>query len=133
MLLARAIQLFVPGTPQVWYLDLFAGKNDYSAVELAGAGGHKEINRTNLSQHDVTRGAKAQIFKKQVELISLRNRLDVFNGKLTLKNNDKTKLNLTWKLGNDFAKLEVDLATLLFSVSYSEKGELNRKVFNNWV
>lgn len=133
MLLARAIQLFVPGTPQVWYLDLFAGKNDYSAVELAGAGGHKEINRTNLSQYDVTRGAKAQIFKKQVELISLRNRLDVFNGKLTLKNNDKTKLNLTWKLGNDFAKLEVDLATLLFSVSYSEKGELNRKVFNNWV
>ena len=26
LLLARAIQLFMPGKPQVWYLDLFAGK-----------------------------------------------------------------------------------------------------------
>ena len=29
MLLARAIQLFTPGKPQVWYLDLFAGRNDH--------------------------------------------------------------------------------------------------------
>lgn len=130
MLLARAIQLFVPGTPQVWYLDLFAGKNDYNAVELAGAGGHKEINRTNLSLDDITSGAKAQIFKKQMKLISLRNRLNVFNGKLTLKNPDNNKLIFTWKLSDDFAKLEVDLLSLIFCVSYSENGKLYREVFN---
>ena len=130
MLLARAIQLFVPGTPQVWYLDLFAGKNDYNAVELAGGGGHKEINRTNLNLHDIASGAEAQIFKKQMKLISLRNRLDVFNGKLTLKNPDNTKLIFTWKLGDDFAKLEVDFSTLIFCVSYSKNGKLNREVFN---
>lgn len=28
LLMARAIQLFMPGKPQIWYLDLFAGKND---------------------------------------------------------------------------------------------------------
>ena len=49
MLMARAIQLFMPGKPQIWYLDLFAGKNDYEAMARAGVGGHKEINRTNLS------------------------------------------------------------------------------------
>lgn len=130
MLLARAIQLFVPGTPQVWYLDLFAGKNDYNAVELAGAGGHKEINRTNLSLNDITSGAKAQIFKKQMKLISLRNRLNVFNGKLTLKNPDNNKLIFTWKLSDDFAKLEVDLLSLIFCVSCSENGKLYREVFN---
>lgn len=130
MLLARAIQLFVPGTPQVWYLDLFAGKNDYKAVELAGAGGHKEINRTNLSLHDIASGAKAQIFKKQMKLISLRNTLDVFNGKLTLKNPNINKLIFTWKLSDDFAKLEVDFSTLIFCVSYSKNGKLNREVFN---
>ncbi|MBQ1902505.1 MAG: glycosidase, partial [Lachnospiraceae bacterium] len=48
MILARAIQMFMPGKPQVWYLDLFQGKNDHEAVKRAGAGGHKEINRTNL-------------------------------------------------------------------------------------
>lgn len=40
MLLARALQLFMPGKPQIWYLDLFAGKNDYEAVKHAGPGGH---------------------------------------------------------------------------------------------
>ena len=41
MLLARALQIFMPGKPQIWYLDLFAGKNDYEAVKKAGPGGHK--------------------------------------------------------------------------------------------
>ncbi|MEY2868270.1 MAG: hypothetical protein RIR01_694, partial [Bacteroidota bacterium] len=31
LLLARAIQMFMPGIPQVWYLDIFAGKNNYEA------------------------------------------------------------------------------------------------------
>ena len=39
MLLARAIQMFMPGKPQVWYLDLFAGKNDHEAVQRAGESG----------------------------------------------------------------------------------------------
>lgn len=34
MLLARALHLFMPGKPQVWYLDLFAGKNDHEAVAV---------------------------------------------------------------------------------------------------
>ena len=34
MLLARALQLFMPGKPQIWYLDLFAGKNDYEAIDF---------------------------------------------------------------------------------------------------
>jgi sucrose phosphorylase len=53
MLLARAIQMFMLGKPQVWYLDLFAGKNNMEAVKRAGEGGHKEINRTNLSLQEV--------------------------------------------------------------------------------
>ena len=31
--LSRAIQMFMPGIPQVWYLDLFAGKNNYEAAD----------------------------------------------------------------------------------------------------
>ena len=56
MLLARALQIFMPGKPQIWYLDLFAGKNDYEAVKKAGPGGHKEINRTNLTTAQVCSG-----------------------------------------------------------------------------
>jgi sucrose phosphorylase len=41
MLLARAIQMFMPGKPQIWYLDLFAGKNDHEAVQRAGESGNQ--------------------------------------------------------------------------------------------
>ena len=53
--------MFMPGKPQVWYLDLFAGSNDYEAVEKAGKDGHKEINRTNLTMDDVRVGMKKEI------------------------------------------------------------------------
>jgi sucrose phosphorylase len=36
---------FYARKPQVWYLDLFAGRNNHEAVRRAGVGGHKEINR----------------------------------------------------------------------------------------
>lgn len=36
MLLARAIQMFMPGKPQVWYLDLFAGKMIMSGKTCRG-------------------------------------------------------------------------------------------------
>lgn len=32
---ALAIQMFMPGMPQVWYLDLFAGVNNDEAADLA--------------------------------------------------------------------------------------------------
>ena len=51
--LARAIQMFMPGVPQVWYLDLFAGTNDYAAAERGRTAGHKEINRTTLKIIDI--------------------------------------------------------------------------------
>ena len=58
MLLARAIQLFMPGKPQVWYLDLFAGENDLEAVRRGGEAAHKEINRTNLTRDAVADALK---------------------------------------------------------------------------
>ena len=43
-MLAEASEKSENGKPQIWYLDLFAGKNDHKAVKRAGAGGHKEID-----------------------------------------------------------------------------------------
>ena len=55
----RIIQLFMPGIPQVWYLDLFAGTNNYEAADRGGTGGHKEINRTTLEPGDIEEGLRA--------------------------------------------------------------------------
>ena len=79
MLLARALQLFMPGKPQIWYLDLFAGKNDYEAVKHAGPGGHKEINRTNLSSGQIEAMLKRAVVAQQLQLLQMRSRYKAFS------------------------------------------------------
>ncbi|MCA0132491.1 alpha-amylase family glycosyl hydrolase [Winogradskyella alexanderae] len=119
MLLARAIQLFMPGIPQIWYLDIFEGKNDYEAVERAGKGGHKEINRTTLSLDEIHKGLKKTSVLKQLELIRLRNTHTAFHGKLSVYIKDEANLSFKWKNQKEFAKLELDLNSRNFSVRYS--------------
>jgi sucrose phosphorylase len=117
MLLARAIQLFMPGKPQVWYLDLFAGKNDHAAVARAGEGGHKEINRTNLTAADVESGLQKDVVRKQVELLRLRNSCPAFdwNAKVTAGAEGET-LTIRWEHEDHEAVLNANLKTFDFTV-----------------
>lgn len=117
MILARAIQLFMPGTPQIWYLDLFAGTNDYKAVERAGEGGHKEINRTNLSKKEITEGLKKQVVRKQLNLIKLRNTSTAFLGKVTFEKTFENQLRIKWMNGDEFAILTANLEDYSFEVT----------------
>lgn len=78
LLLARALQIFMPGKPQIWYLDLFAGKNDHEAVERAGSGGHKEINRTNLSLEQIEERLNFSVVRKQISMLRFRNTFPAF-------------------------------------------------------
>jgi sucrose phosphorylase len=120
MLLARAIQMFMPGKPQVWYLDLFAGKNDYEAVKRAGAGGHKEINRTNLSGEYINEAIKTDIVSKQIELLRFRNTYPAFGFDAEMDiNTNGSKLDITWKNNGAFATLHVDFADYSYTI---EKG-----------
>ena len=117
MLLARAIQLFMPGKPQVWYLDLFAGKNDHAAVARAGEGGHKEINRTNLSAADIEAGLQKPVVQKQVELLRLRNTCPAFNwnARVTAEAEGDT-LTIHWAHEAHEAVLKANLKTFDFTV-----------------
>ncbi|WP_431156580.1 glycosidase [Winogradskyella poriferorum] len=119
MLLARVIQLFMPGIPQVWYLDLFEGKNDYDAVARAGKGGHKEINRTTLSMSEIHSGLKKPSVLKQLELIRLRNTHKAFDGELTIQSKNESEFAFNWKYHDAFAELKVDLKSTIFEVTHS--------------
>jgi len=124
MLLARAVQIFMPGKPQVWYLDLFAGKNDHEAVKRAGAGGHKEINRTNLTTKDMEEGLQREIVQKQLELLRLRSTFTVFSNdsEFTMKC-DKSKIFMEWKNNEERAVLKADLADCAFEIFVEKNGE----------
>lgn len=117
MLLARAMQLFMPGKPQVWYLDIFAGKNDYEAVKRAGAGGHKEINRSNLSMADVEEALKREVVKKQLEMLRFRNQFPAFDfdSEISVKT-DENQVAFIWRKDGYQAFLKADLVDMTFEM-----------------
>ena len=121
MLLARAIQMFMPGKPQVWYLDLFAGKNDHDAVKRAGAAGHKEINRTNLSLDDMSAKLSSEVVSKQIDMLRFRNTCPAFgfDADFTV-DTDGSKMTMTWSNAGNTATLKVDFEDYSYEISSHE-------------
>ena len=120
LLLARAIQLFMPGIPQVWYLDLFAGKNNYEAADKGGSGGHKEINRTTLTNKDIEEGLKKDVVIKQLELMRLRNTSKAFFGAIKINDVSENEIDILWTNKNHSAHLKANLNSCDFSVEMKE-------------
>ena len=123
LLLARAIQMFMPGIPQVWYLDLFAGTNNYVAADKAGSAGHKEINRTSLSKEEIEQGLQKKVVKNQLKIMRLRNTLKAFSGQINIREVSTNKLCILWLNKDSSAQLEANLETFIFSISYEEDNE----------
>lgn len=82
------------------------------------AGGHKEINRTNLTCSDIAAGMKKPIVQKQIELLRMRNQFPVFsaNAKIMAEVNG-TKMDIRWQSGSEEAVLQTDFGDYSFSVS----------------
>ena len=117
MLMARAIQLFMPGKPQIWYLDLFAGKNDYEAMEKAGVGGHKEINRSNLSLEQIETLLQKDVVKKQLELLRFRNTCPVFTEDADISVDcDGSQMTITWTNAHGTVSLHADFEAETYEI-----------------
>ena len=82
------------------------------------AGGHKEINRTNLTCSDIAAGMKKPIVQKQIELLRMRNQFPVFsaNAKIVAEVNG-TKMDIRWQSGSEEAVFQTDFGDYSFSVS----------------
>ena len=122
LLFARVIQIFMPGKPQVWYLDLLAGKNDYEAVKRAGAGGHKEINRTNLTLAQVEEELTREVVQQQLILLRFRNLCPAFGfeARLQILESEPHKIRLKWENQGECALLEADLKTCCFEINAAD-------------
>jgi sucrose phosphorylase len=122
LLLARAIQMFMPGIPQVWYLDVFAGKNNYEAADKGGNAGHKEINRTTLTLEDIEEGLKTDIVRNQLEIIRLRNTSKAFSGTVKINETPHNEIDILWTNKNESAQLKANLETHFFVIHFTQNG-----------
>jgi sucrose phosphorylase len=76
-LLARAIQFFAPGIPQVYYVGLLAGANDIELMEQTKNG--RDINRHYYTKEEVEQEQERPVVQKLKELMELRNTHPAFH------------------------------------------------------
>jgi len=123
-LLARAIQFFLPGIPQVYYVGLLAGHNDLRLLEKTGVG--RDINRHYYGRTELEAQLTRPVVKDLISLIRLRNDHPAFSGAFSLQESHAAIIAMRWALGQHFAELKVQLATAEYELSYSAGGLIQR-------
>jgi sucrose phosphorylase len=115
-LLARLLQLFTPGVPQVYYVGLLAGRN------VASRGDAREINRRRYTAEEVDAAVRQPVVATLLELIRLRTAHPAFGGTFALPDAPARELVLAWHHGDATAELRVDLSRGAWCASFSGAG-----------
>lgn len=116
-LLARALQLFVPGIPQVYYIGLLAGRN------AAFTGDARETNRRRYTRAEVDEAVRQPVVARLLELVRLRSTHPAFAGEFSLPDAPAGELVLAWRNGAATAELRVGLEAPSWQVSADDGAE----------
>ncbi|MBN8487175.1 MAG: sucrose phosphorylase [Burkholderiales bacterium] len=117
-LAARALQFFLPGVPQVYYVGLLAGHNDMALLARSGVG--RDINRHHYTEAEIDAQLQRPVVQRLCELIRLRNQHPAFNGRFELLASEVHELHLRWSEGTHWAELRLDLRARSHRVAHSE-------------
>jgi sucrose phosphorylase len=120
-LLARAVQFFTPGIPQIYYVGALAGRNDIELVEKTKNG--RDINRHNYSLEEIRNEVRRPVVRRLFDLIRFRNRCAAFDGEYELLDCGESELAIRWSGGGETAVLRADLTARSFLIEHSREGQ----------
>jgi sucrose phosphorylase len=124
-LAARAIQFFAPGIPQVYYVGLLAGENDYEGVKKTGEG--REINRHNYTLEEIEESVQKEVVQRLLKLIRFRNEYPAFNGIFKVLDCSSNEIHLTWEKDEKYCILFIDLETNKSIINYIDDNGMEVK------
>lgn len=127
-LCARAIQFFVPGIPQVYYVGLLAGENDMDLLRRSGTG--RDINRHYYTLQEIEAALQSPVVTRLCKLIRLRNRHEAFQGSFSVAARSETSLTLRWDNRDQFAELHVDFASDGCRLRWSDAGVIREESYH---
>lgn len=121
LLMARAIQLFMPGKPQIWYMDLLAGKNDEEVFKVQPDADNREINRHSYSRAEVEQRLILPVVSEQLKMLAMRNTHKAFSEDATVmvQQPSEGSLRLKWTKDESWAMLEADLEDMTYNITSS--------------
>ena len=116
-ILARAIQFFAPGVPQVYYVGLLAGENDIELVESTRVG--RNINRHPYTSAEIADAVRRPVVRRLINLMSFRNTCPAFEGRFEIVPTDSTEtMRVAWRSAEAFAELSANLQDYTFQIRY---------------
>jgi sucrose phosphorylase len=118
-LLARAIQFFLPGVPQVYYVGLLAGENDMALLARSGVG--RDINRHRYTLTELSEALKRPVVQQLMALIRLRNDHAAFGGEFSVGGGSSHELVLNWRQGSAELTLVADLRSLAWRIDSADQ------------
>ncbi len=122
-LMARAIQFFVPGIPQVYYVGLFAGENDMDLLAKTNVG--RDINRHYFTKDEIDANLERPLMVNLKNLMLLRNNHPAFNGDFNLLETPSHVLHIQWKNNKETSELLIDLEAMKMSIQFSKDGQMS--------
>lgn len=118
-LLARAIQVFAPGIPQIYYVGLLAGKNDIELLEATKEG--RNINRHYYQLAEIDEEVQRPVIQKLFDLLRFRNESVAFDlsGTIEVKTPSEEEIQIVRKnqAGDQIAVLTAHLSTKDFVIT----------------
>jgi sucrose phosphorylase len=129
---ARAVQFFVPGIPQVYYVGLLAGTNDMDLLAHTKVG--RDINRHYYTASELNDTLCNPVVRNLLDLIRLRNTHPAFAGQAHVETPSHQALIITWRLDVHWAKLEVNFSEPRALITYSKTSatDKNQSVLGEW-
>jgi sucrose phosphorylase len=104
-LLCRAVQLWVPGEPQLYYVGLLGGLDDVTLFERTGIG--RDVNRHVYSTEEVATALQTPVTRALLDLVRIRTRHPAFDGGFGYRVLGDGRLELTRTAGDATARLIV--------------------------
>jgi sucrose phosphorylase len=117
-LLARAVQFFAPGIPQVYYVGLLAGENDLELLEETKVG--RNINRHYYKLEEIDEDVNRPVVQKLIKLMEFRNTHPAFDGEFKLHDSNDNELVIERKKDNHWATLRADFTTKQICIQYTD-------------
>ncbi|WP_339079789.1 sucrose phosphorylase [Pseudomonas sp. TMP9] len=115
---ARAIQFFTPGIPQVYYVGLLAGCNDF---ELCAATREaRDVNRHYYTVEEAETALQKPLVQRLLQLMRLRNSHPAFDGRFELNQSCESSVAMAWRHGEHYCRLHVDLSTCQAIIDYRD-------------
>jgi len=118
-LAGRATQFFAPGIPQVYYVGLLAGENDYEAVKATGE--NRAMNRHNYTEAEIEQALQKDVVQRLLKLIRFRNEYPAFGGQFQVLDCAKHEVRLQWEQGDKRCTLFIDLTSMATVIDYIDE------------